>query len=181
MSYYFKQGIFWGWTGLCRLMFSQVACISYWSILIAKSVLFFSSRKENAHCQTSTTQGLLKATREGDVSFKAKARNLSECRSGVTGALLISSQIKSQLFTGNKGSQWGNQPPEGQMVSVQSPLTPPALALADRATRAAGETGHPANSQSTLLNRACSHMILYYLTELKRCFSLVDLSFSWNA
>lgn len=37
------------------------------------------------------------------------------------------------------------------MVSVQSPLTPPALALSDRAARALGETGHPADSQSTLL------------------------------
>lgn len=37
------------------------------------------------------------------------------------------------------------------MVSVQSLLTPPALALSDRAARALGETGHPADSQSTLL------------------------------
>ncbi len=109
------------------------------------------SHKENAHCQAPTTQGLHKASWEGDVSFKAKEGNLSERRSGVTGALLISSQIKSQLFGGNKGSQWGNQPPKGQMVSVQSPLTPPALALSDRAVRALGQTGHPANPQSTLL------------------------------
>lgn len=86
-----------------------------------------------------------------DVSFKAKERNLFERRSGVTGTLLISSQINSQLFPGNKDIQGGNQPPKGQMVSVQSPLTPPALALSDRAVCALGETGHPANSQSTLL------------------------------
>ncbi|KAK5919691.1 hypothetical protein CgunFtcFv8_023563 [Champsocephalus gunnari] len=42
-------------------------------------------------------------------------------------ALLISSQINSQLFRVNKGRRGGNQPPEGQMVSVQSPLTPAAL------------------------------------------------------
>lgn len=42
---------------------------------------------------------------QGDVSFKSKDRNLSEHRSGVTGALLISSQIKSQLFAVNKGDQ----------------------------------------------------------------------------
>ncbi len=109
------------------------------------------SHKEKAHCQTSTTQGLHKISQDKDVSFKAKEGNLSERRGGVTGALLISFQIKSQLFTRNKGSQWGNQPPEGQMVSAQSPLTPPALALSDRAARAPGETGHPANPQSTLL------------------------------
>lgn len=37
------------------------------------------------------------------------------------------------------------------MVSVQSPLTPPALALSDRTLRALDEAGHPAKSQSTRL------------------------------
>ncbi|KAK5860118.1 hypothetical protein PBY51_021616 [Eleginops maclovinus] len=71
-------------------------------------------------------------------------------------ALLISSQINSQLFLGNKGSRGGNQPPKGQMVSVQSPLTPAALVLSDRAARALGETAtqcilHPCTSDKTVL------------------------------
>lgn len=109
-------------------MFPELA---YHSFLWNKSLRRHSqsqSHKETPHWQTSASHGLHKASWDGDVSFKAKERNLSERRSGVTGALLISSQIKSQLFAGNKDSQWGNQPPKGQMVSVQSPLTPSVLA-----------------------------------------------------
>lgn len=51
-----------------------------------------------------------------DIAFESKGGDLSVRRADVVGALLISSQIKSQLFAMNKGSQWGNQPP---------PPTPP--------------------------------------------------------
>lgn len=68
----------------------------------------------------------------------------------VTGTLLISSQIKSNCLQGTKAASEETSPPKDQMVSVQGPLTPPALALSCRAARALGETGHPAYSQSTL-------------------------------
>lgn len=107
-------------------------------------------------------------TGQRDVSFKTKEGNLFERRSCVMGALLISSQIKSQLFARNKDSQWGNQPPKGQMVSAQSPLTPPALALSDRAARV---PGHPANSQSTLFVQSVySHVTVLYLSDSKSLF-----------
>lgn len=82
---------------------------------------------------STKTQGQHKATRETVIFLTAKERNLSNHKSSVTEFLLISFQIKSQLFAGNKDSQWGNQPPKGQMVSVQSPLTPPAHGLSVRA------------------------------------------------
>lgn len=66
-------------------------------------------------------------------------------RANVVGALLISSQIKSQLFAMNKGGQWGNQPPpqgpDGQRSEL--PLTPPALALSDRGCACSGRDRPP--------------------------------------
>lgn len=66
-------------------------------------------------------------------------------RANVVGALLISSQIKSQLFAMNKGGQWGNHPPpqgpDGQRSEL--PLTPPALALSDRGCACSGRDRPP--------------------------------------
>lgn len=112
-----------------------------------------TNTEETPTGQTSTTEGLNKAFGEGDVSFKAKERNLSECRSGVTGALLISSQINSQLFPLNKGSQGGNQPPPRARWSASRdppvPLQPfPSLSLSDGVCACSRWHGPPGSSSN---------------------------------
>ena len=57
----------------------------------------------------------------------SKEGNLSVPRADVVGALLISSQIKSQLFAMNKDSQWENQPPPpgARWSAFRAPPDPP--------------------------------------------------------
>ena len=66
-------------------------------------------------------KALNKAEWERDVYLKAKERNLSEHRSGVTGALLISSKIKSQLFAGTKAASEETSPPRARWSAFRAP------------------------------------------------------------
>lgn len=85
-------------------------------------VKWFKYKGPHSHNQIKTMSSA--NSTQGDVSFKSKDRDLSEHRSGVTGALLISSQIKSQLFAVNKGGHWGNQPPQRPDGQRSEPADP---------------------------------------------------------
>lgn len=100
-----------------------------------------------------------------DISFGTKEGNLSVRRADVMGALLISSQIKSQLFATNKGSQWGNQPPPRARWSAfrapPDPSGPCPIWQGLRVLRARQATQHNHKLWSSC--KACNHVKPDYL------------------
>lgn len=75
----------------------------------------------------------------------------------------------------NKGDQWGNQPPKGQMVSVQSPPDPSSPCPLWQGCACPGQDRPPSKFPLQAAQYSvCAHMILYYLSDFNGCLSLVE-------